>query len=244
MRAWQELVPFLITPRVWDIHNPAAYGDLSEFGERSWGKGLFEWEQEFLREYCNKPPGNILVTAAGGGREALALANLGYTIYALEPSPVLASICRRAVPPERLPEVVEMSHREFTHSRPQSLAGPFEAVIVGWGSLSHLATLDEAAALIRALRGVCPFGPILISYMRKIADTRMRRLCQAPFRILGANRERFDWAYRLRFALFRKFDEDQIAMLAERAGEEVRILLCDNFQGAAVLVRRHGQSNA
>ena len=49
-------------------------------------------------------------------------------------------------------------------------APPVDAVLVGWGGLSHCLTDDALCALLRAARTVCPHGPVLMSWQRAQQD--------------------------------------------------------------------------
>jgi hypothetical protein len=51
---------------------------------------LFPKEEKIIKEYFPPPPARCLIGAAGGGREALALAGMGYEVLAFEPVPQLA----------------------------------------------------------------------------------------------------------------------------------------------------------
>src|SRR5687767_14651727 len=50
--------------------------------------GLFDWEEQVVREHFPPPPARVVVTGAGAGREVLALLRLGYDAVGFEPSPV------------------------------------------------------------------------------------------------------------------------------------------------------------
>ena len=61
--------------------------------------GLYPWETDWFERRLPSPPASILIGAAGGGREAAALRDLGYQVRAFEPS---ASAFRRGAFPGRI----------------------------------------------------------------------------------------------------------------------------------------------
>ncbi len=62
-------------------------------------------------------------------------------------------------------------------------AGPYDAVILGWESLSHLPYSRVRSRLLRGLRSYCPAGPVLISFWSSEgrADLGQGRVRRAGF---------------------------------------------------------------
>ncbi|MBW2191836.1 MAG: hypothetical protein JRG93_20055, partial [Deltaproteobacteria bacterium] len=56
--------------------------------------GLYEWEQRWFERRLPAPPASILIGAAGAGREASALRQLGYHVHAFEPSAAAFRLCQ------------------------------------------------------------------------------------------------------------------------------------------------------
>lgn len=70
----------------YDIFNDLAYArqDVYRQGTESFRSSLFPFEERVISKYFPSPPGNVLVGAAGGGREALMLARqLLWRIFAV-----------------------------------------------------------------------------------------------------------------------------------------------------------------
>ena len=136
--------------------------------------GLFAWEQRALAAFP-PAPARVLIGAAGGGREAFALAQRGYAVTAFEPSAVLAqSMANRA---ERDGGVAAYRGRYgdlpiLQPARPSGTSldlratSPFDAGILGWASLSHLTT---DAARVETLRWFARLvsGPVLVSFFTR-----------------------------------------------------------------------------
>jgi hypothetical protein len=119
----------------------------------------YDWEDAWLARWLPPAPARVLVGGAGAGREVVALRERGHEVVAIEPSPDLAAECRAHTAGEV--RIMLLRYEDLT---PESLlAGerPFDAVLLGLGSLSHL--LDHAARvrLLQVLAEVCPAGPIL-----------------------------------------------------------------------------------
>ena len=100
---------------------------------------LFDWEIRCWDTYlddCRK----ILLLAAGRGREVGHLKSRGMDVWATEPSLVAFKACEAVLKDE-----ARLSHatfREFARQgptiwSPSDVVPEFDAVIIGWGSLSH-----------------------------------------------------------------------------------------------------------
>jgi hypothetical protein len=121
--------------------------------------GLHPFEQRLVRAYFPPPPARVLVHGAGGGREALALCDLGYAVEAHEP--VLPM--RRAAADllaGRAP-VGALSLQAWA----QRPTGRFDAVVLGWGLWSYVIRQVDRLEALRSLQRVCA-GPVLMSFFR------------------------------------------------------------------------------
>ena len=159
------------------------YPQSSEF--RSY---LFPWEEKVVAEYFPRVPARLIIGGAGGGREVLALARMGYDVVAFEPSAVLADMARRATKGsnvrvyrggyEDLPRMFPW--REQEPDGTGNVDSTFDAAILGWGSYSHLRTEDQRIQTLSWFARHVQ-GPILLSFYqfaksRKISTDRRRRL--------------------------------------------------------------------
>lgn len=130
---------------------------------------LFGWEEAWYDAVLPRPPGRLLVGAAGTGRECEALLARGYAVDAFEPVAAAAAACAARVPaPGR---VACASYRELVAAVAGDRGSPaapfagtrYDAVILGWGSLSYVTSLEEARALLAAAFALAPHGPVLAS---------------------------------------------------------------------------------
>src|SRR5262245_21682217 len=82
-----------------DVYNDLTYSRQTVYrpDRETFRSSLFAFEERVIGQYFPPPPGTVLIGAAGGGREAFALARRGYQVVAFEPArPVAASmVCAR-----------------------------------------------------------------------------------------------------------------------------------------------------
>ena len=131
--------------------------------------GLKPWEEEWFSEDLPPPPAGVLVGGAGKGREANALSNRGYQVVAFDP---VGDFVDEGI---RNPAVrfLSGSYGDLVDpNTPHALgmrrhvesAAPFRAVVLGWGSFSHLPSRRERVDLLKRCRALCPRGPLLASF--------------------------------------------------------------------------------
>jgi hypothetical protein len=158
---------------VLDAYNELTYDatPVYEAGSPSFRQGLFNWEQEMIACAFPKTPGTVLVGGAGGGREAFALAALGYAVVAFDPSAGLArSMAREAHTSGRVEALIGryedlprlVNARDGTDVDLRARA-PFDAAMFGWTSYSHVRTSAARIAALRAFRELTN-GPMVVSF--------------------------------------------------------------------------------
>jgi len=108
--------------------------------------GLYEWEQRWFERRLPAPPASILIGAAGAGREASALRQLGYHVHAFEPSAAAFRLCQ-----------IEVGSGLVDQASYQDL------IAMGWGSFGHVLQRADRLELLRACDHIAPHGPILLS---------------------------------------------------------------------------------
>jgi hypothetical protein len=173
-RSRSELVAALASDEVLRQFNDLGYGTTRSYhpDSPSFRAYLFPWEQKAIDEFFARPPAHVLVGGAGGGREALALVDMGYRVTAFEPSDVLSSalarqarrIDRLAVYRGRYEDLPTLTTLDGGPEVNLEGLGPFDAVIVGWGSFSHLRTDRLRVATLESLARLTS-GPIVISFL-------------------------------------------------------------------------------
>src|SRR5262249_35221340 len=139
---------------------------------------MFPWEEKIVATYFPPPPARVLIGGAGGGREVLALAEMGYEVVAFEPSAALAAAMADRVTKELNARVYRASYEDMPRlfpARPKEPCGSleaepeFDAAILGWGSYSHLRTDEQR---IRTLSSFARHvrGPILVSFYQFVSN--------------------------------------------------------------------------
>lgn len=157
---------------------------------------LFEWETEWLRRRLVSPPARVLVGGAGSGREVRFLLEQGYEVDAFEPTPrlwrnldrVAGDSCR----------VWRASYAEWVAFRRTAAAGHdrvYDAMLLGWGSLSHVLDAQERFDVLRAACEAVPHGPVLASFfLRPVSHAavhhpgRARSIGRRLARLVGSRR--------------------------------------------------------
>jgi hypothetical protein len=139
---------------------------------------LYPWEVQWLDRRLPPPPSTILIGGAGRGREAAALAGRGYLIDAFEPAPSGAAACRTALDHGGRHRTLRGAYEELSAAVLDGAdtalapfaARPYDVVLLGWGSLSHVLERAERRRAFEAAHRLAPRGPILASFL--VTDER------------------------------------------------------------------------
>ena len=138
--------------------------------------GLYEWERRLITTPpFPPPPARILLGGAGGGREVLPLRNLGYEVWAFEPSGELVAAGRAAIGADCGATLIEGDYGDLVRAvhgsstRLSELAETrYDAVILGWGSLSYVFPQDARSELLGAIKILAPSAPVMLSFIPRI----------------------------------------------------------------------------
>ncbi len=148
--------------------------------------GLYPWEERVVERFfpdCR----SILLTAAGGGREVLALLARGFAVEAYECSPGLVEAGNRLLEEGGRPAAIALAPPD----RVPAAAGRHDGAIVGWGAYMHVPRREARVALLRELAARLPArGPILLSFYTRPRDTPAYRTIAAVANLV--RRLRFD----------------------------------------------------
>lgn len=149
-----------------------SYGTALQYqSERYNEQGLFDWEHRVVREYFPSS-GRVLVTSAGGGREARALLALGYRVVATECVAPLADLLARSLPPnsssvaiQAPPDAVPLEY------------GPYDAAVIGWGAYTHIVGRDRRVEFLRRIRDcLMSDAPVLLSFWEAAVPSPSSRM--------------------------------------------------------------------
>ncbi len=149
--------------------------------------GLTRWEADVVRAHF-PAEGALLVGAAGGGREALALARSGYRVDAFDCVEPLVAYARETLSRLGVPVRLELAPPGGV---PEGL-GRHVGAIVGWGGYMHIPGRGARIAFLRGLRRHVDAGaPLLVSFFTRAGPSRrldwtlriartLRRLRRSP----------------------------------------------------------------
>ncbi|MBK9262803.1 MAG: hypothetical protein IPM54_23740 [Polyangiaceae bacterium] len=195
-------------------------------------RGLFPAEEYALRARPLAPGARILLGAAGTGRELVTLVQRGFDVVAFDPCSSFADAARSIAPQSKF---VDASYADVIQAA-RSGTGPlafvrdepaFDAIMFGWGSLSHVLPHAERVSLFSALRTLAPRAPIFASFLFR-PDTadftrgRARNAFKRIFTTLGApgTSEKGDH-FSPYIGFFSALGREEIDMLAAESGYDV-----------------------
>lgn len=177
----------------------ALYAEQSTYlpGGGRFQRGLFSWEKRLFDDPRFPRRGRVLVGAAGAGREVVALLDRGYEVTAFDPC---APFVEAASSVAAGATFLRASYDDLIDAA-AGRGGPlatiarrdFDAVVLGWGSLSHVAPEAQRAALLRAVTTVAPRAVVVASFAleeehaaRTPGRGRVRTALRRVFEALGA----------------------------------------------------------
>ncbi|HYI38591.1 MAG TPA: hypothetical protein VEX39_18430 [Thermoleophilaceae bacterium] len=151
-----------VDERFYRSHGSGGGTDAKFAGEDHNASGLWDWEEQALERFF-APGSRVVVTAAGGGREVLALAQRGYRVAGYEPNDSLVQAGRRLLSARELP--VTASLDGCPRDRFPAGAPECEGVVVGWGSYIHIQGRAARVSLLEQARArLSPGDPVLVSF--------------------------------------------------------------------------------
>jgi hypothetical protein len=195
--------------------------------------GLFDWEAMVLDRIGLPPGARVLLGAAGGGRELSVLLDRGYDVVAFEPNETLLSGARAVSAKAGSGQVLCASLEHLVESALQgtgplaSVAGPFDMVLLGWVSLSHLAQPAAHVAVLRAVRTRFPRALVVTSFLVQgegpTDDRRpVARAARIVLRAVGGRRSSPKLGYLPRAGVIYRFTREEICRIASESEYTVR----------------------
>jgi len=223
------------------------YGSLLD--ESSARRGLWDWEERWYAARLPAAPARLLVGGAGAGREALPLGERGYQVDALEPSARLCAMLADVLGPGRL--AVNASYEELSRALLDGGDGDaavlrgrrYDAVILGWGSFTHVLLAEERRRAVRACAQLTD-GPILASFWMRdqAADAESSARASRRGRAIGPRRGRLRLGEASptgeRSAFGHAFERDELEAMAHEVGRDVIWEGASGVYPHATLVRR------
>jgi hypothetical protein len=153
---WMGLIPDSVA----DLATERSYGAGDEYTNRTYLESGFHFWEELAVSRFFSPGCKVLVAAAGGGREMIALASAGFHADGFECSRAMVVSGRKALaerningrldraPPCKTPDIQEI----------------YEALIVGWNGYTYIAPRARRVAFMKTLKKYLkPGSPVLVS---------------------------------------------------------------------------------
>jgi len=163
---WMGLLP----ESVFDVISEKSYGEGKQYtNARYLDLGFHFWEDLAVRKYF--PPGSrVLVAAAGGGRELIALARSGFQAAGFECSHAMVDAGKQALSGRGITATLDWA--------PPCVAPPaggqFDALIVGWNGYCYISPRSRRLAFLKALRAqLRPGSPALVSTAMRTPTARV-----------------------------------------------------------------------
>lgn len=122
--------------------------------------GLWDWEKTAMdRSFAGCK--SLLLAAAGGGREVLALRRRGVEVEAFESDPGLVQFANELLEKEGMVGDVKLAPWDSCPDYELE----FDGVMVGWGAYTHIRGRERRIDFLQEVRSrVVPGSPILLSF--------------------------------------------------------------------------------
>ena len=195
-------------------------------------RGLFPAEEYALRSRPLAPGSRILLGAAGTGRELVELVERGFDVIAFDPCSSFAQAARSISPKVTFVDAAYADVVRAVDERTGPLAflqdgPPIDAIMFGWGSLSHVLPHKERVRLLSAFRRMAPNAPIFASFLFRPETTnftrgRARNALKNLFTALGApNTSEKGDHFSPYIGFFSALGREEIDQLAAESGYEI-----------------------
>jgi hypothetical protein len=204
--------------------------------------GLFPWEQDVLERHfrgCR----TLLVTAAGGGREVIALERRSFRVFAFECHPELVAVANDLLAREGLKARVILAPRDQCPSDTPTCDG----VILGWSSYTLMQHRSVRVRFLQQLRARVPEGaPLLLSFFAREGTARQLRIMAKTanaFRVVRG-RERAELGDDLAPNFVHRFSENELVSETHAGGFRLVEFSRDGYPHAVAVAASHADTSA
>jgi SAM-dependent methyltransferase len=130
--------------------------------------GLWPWEAAAVERFFGGCE-SILIGAAGGGRELIALARRGLKVDGFDCSREFVEIGRQLLAEESIEALLS----ESLPDRVPAELGVYDGLIFGWGAYMHICTRSARIRFLQEFRRhVRAGGPLLVSFLTRGSESR------------------------------------------------------------------------
>jgi hypothetical protein len=143
-----------------DLISEKSYGSGESYtNDKYLDQGFHFWEDLVVRKHF-APRSRVLVAAAGGGRELIALVRSGFQAAGFECSRAMVAAGNRALAERNMATTLDWAPPCIA----PSLGGVFDALIVGWNGYCYISPRARRIAFLESLRTqLLPGSPVLVS---------------------------------------------------------------------------------
>ncbi len=162
---WMGLLP----EQSYDVISEKSYGSGKEYtNDRYLDRGFHFWEELAVRAWF-APGSRVIVAAAGGGRELIALERSGFAAAGFECSRAMVQAGQLALAARGIAATLEWAAPCIV----PPMNGRFDGAIVGWNGYCYISPRSRRIAFLKSLRAQLPQdAPILVSTAVRIPQAR------------------------------------------------------------------------
>lgn len=179
--------------------------------------GLFPSESNLIRDYF-KECRSVVVAAAGGGREMIALAQAGLQVDGFECNPVLVESCKEFLAEAGLPGRILNAEPDQV---PPGLHH-YDGAIVGYGAIAHIVGRTNRINFLKALKNHLHAGaPLMLSVGRRPEGARYYNWIYQiarPIRFLRGSADKIELGDDLLDCYTHRFVQSEARLELEEAG--------------------------
>ncbi len=131
-----------------DLYDELHYNKSEKYTDDNYNlSGLFEWEKERIVKYFSKSK-KILLLAAGGGRETVALIRMGYIVDSYECNRKLVEYGNVFLQKYTKDYIIKYLQKDSV----PDLIRKYDGIIIGWGAYSHIRGSEKRIAFLKKLQ--------------------------------------------------------------------------------------------
>lgn len=193
-----------------DLYDELHYNNSEKYADDNYNlSGLFEWEKERIEKYFSNAK-DILLLAAGGGRETVALIRMGYNVDSYECNKVLIEYGN---------VFLQKYNKDYKIKYLQKDSVPdvimkYDGIIIGWGAYSHIRGCRNRIAFLEKLQPLLnKEAPLMISFLINEKKGRQEKITKKVsdfFRFLR-NKDKIEPGDRLLASFVHYFTKQEIS---------------------------------
>ena len=189
--------------------------------------GLWKWEKQVLSEYFQNCT-CLLVAGAGGGREILALQQLGYNVDGFECNIRLADFANNLLKREGFVASVQLALRDECPNSDKL----YDGIIIGWGAYMLIQGRKQRVDFLKELRAQMSAGaPLLLSFFSRANDSLYFKLILVIGNVIRwlLGRDALELGDALVPNYVHHFTQDEVIQELHAGGVDVKFYSTDSY---------------